>query len=117
MKNVKGALQNLGLNANSNVQQTVLGTVAGFATGYLTMKVGKKVAFLVGGGIIVFQVAQNHGLTKMSWDDARTKASSFTTSMQSKSGSWKTKAKDYANNNKVFAASFIGGFLIGASIK
>ncbi|GJQ76047.1 hypothetical protein Trydic_g18098 [Trypoxylus dichotomus] len=117
MQKVKSSLQQIGFNRNSKIQQMVIGSVAGFATGYLTMKVGKKVAFLVGGGIILFQVAQNQGLTKATWQDAHSQYQSFSQKLQASSGSWKEKAKDYAKNNTCFAASFIGGFLIGASCR
>lgn len=107
----------MGFNKNNKVQQLVIGSVAGFATGYLAMKVGKKVAFVVGGGIILFQVAQNHGLTKMNWEHAQSKAKSVSQKLESSTGNWKEKARNFATNNSCFAASFIGGFLIGASCK
>ncbi|KAI4462112.1 fun14 domain containing [Holotrichia oblita] len=85
MQRIRSSLQSIGLNRDNKVQQLAIGSVAGFATGYLAMKVGKKVAFLVGGSIILFQVAQIRGLTKSNWEDARNKAKSVTDSLQSHS--------------------------------
>lgn len=107
----------MGLNRENKVQQLVIGSVAGFATGYLAMKVGKKVAFLVGGSIILFQVAQIRGLTSSNWEDAQNRARSVTDSLKSTGGSWKESAKAFASKNTCFAASFVGGFLIGVSCK
>lgn len=118
MKNVRCSLHSLGFfNKQNHIQQLVIGSTAGFATGYLTMKVGRKVAIVVGTGIIIFQVAQNHGFTKFNWGDACVKAKSITKSLEDRTGDLKQKAKNYAATNNCFAASFVGGFLIGAACK
>ncbi|KAI4456153.1 fun14 domain containing [Holotrichia oblita] len=115
MKNIKGTLQSMGISIkNPNaVKQLVAGSAAGFATGYLTMMVGKKVIFAVGGSIVAFQLAQSYGVTKMNWDDVRSKTKAVVDKLDT--NDWRVKAKVYAKSNMCFTASFVGGFLMGAS--
>ncbi|GJQ78550.1 hypothetical protein Trydic_g11661 [Trypoxylus dichotomus] len=116
MGGIRGSLQSLKLfNIHNKIQQFVFGTAAGVATGYLAVKVGRPLAFIVGGGIILFQGAQNHGITKMSWKDASRKTQPLTNPLARTLCRWKCKAKYYAKTNTCFTACFVGGFLIGAA--
>ena len=53
-------------------------------TGFLTMKVGKVVAFAVGGGIIILQVAAHQGYVKINWDKLQKKADKITDKVEEK---------------------------------
>ncbi|KAK9753739.1 FUN14 family [Popillia japonica] len=117
MKNARGILESLKLfNKENKLQQLAVGAAAGATTGYIAFRVGKSVAFLVGGSILLFQVAQNHGLTKMSWGDARDKTKCITQSWKELACCWQQQATAYAKTNCSFGAGFVGGFLIGASM-
>lgn len=54
------------------------------ATGFLTMKVGKVVAFAVGGGIIILQVAAHQGYVNINWDKIQKKADKITDKVEEK---------------------------------
>nr|XP_022907962.1 FUN14 domain-containing protein 1-like [Onthophagus taurus] len=114
MKNVKSTFSKLGgFGRNSHPEQLLLGVVLGYATGYVTMKVGRKAALVVGTGVLAFQIAQNFGFTKSNWDDARNKAKA----VQSKMGAGgcrfdRDKFRQLIKKNTSFVSSFAGGFLI-----
>lgn len=48
------------------------------------MKVGKVVAFSVGGGIIILQVAANQGYIKINWDKLQKKAEKISDKVEEK---------------------------------
>jgi len=52
-------------------RQMLFGGVSGWVTGFLAMKVGKAVAFAVGGGIIIMQIANHQGYIKINWSRLR----------------------------------------------
>ncbi|XP_043287774.1 FUN14 domain-containing protein 2 isoform X2 [Venturia canescens] len=72
------------VSKTSATKQIVIGTASGWATGFLTMKVGKVVAFAVGGGIIVLQVAAHQGYIKINWDKIQKKADKITDKVEEK---------------------------------
>ncbi|KDR16193.1 hypothetical protein L798_09609, partial [Zootermopsis nevadensis] len=53
---------------SSAVKQLLLGSISGWCTGFITMKVGKLIAVVVGGSIILLQVANHQGYIKVDWD-------------------------------------------------
>lgn len=48
------------------------------------MKVGKVVAFSVGGGIIMLQIAANQGYIKVNWDKIQKKAEKLSDKVEEK---------------------------------
>lgn len=53
-------------------------------TGFLAMKVGKVIAFSVGGGIIILQIAATQGYIKINWDKIQRKAEKLTDKVEEK---------------------------------
>lgn len=53
-------------------------------TGFLAMKVGKVVAFSVGGGIIMLQIAANQGYIKVNWDKLQKNAEKLSDKVEEK---------------------------------
>jgi len=56
------------MSKKSATKQIIIGSVTGWATGYSTMKIGKTAAFLIGGGIILLEVANEQGWIKIDWN-------------------------------------------------
>ncbi|XP_043287775.1 FUN14 domain-containing protein 1 isoform X3 [Venturia canescens] len=105
------------VSKTSATKQIVIGTASGWATGFLTMKVGKVVAFAVGGGIIVLQVAAHQGYIKINWDKIQKKADKITDKVEEKitgeGPKFMDKVGTWCRKNSYAATSFIGGFILG----
>lgn len=56
------------ISKKSATKQIVIGSLSGWATGYSTMKIGKTAAFLIGGGIIFLEIANEQGWIKIDWN-------------------------------------------------
>ncbi|XP_063993078.1 uncharacterized protein LOC135170867 isoform X1 [Diachasmimorpha longicaudata] len=72
------------VSKTSATKQIIIGTTSGWATGFLAMKVGKIVAFSVGGGIIMLQIAANQGYIRVNWDKIQKKAERITDKVEEK---------------------------------
>ncbi|XP_017783468.1 PREDICTED: FUN14 domain-containing protein 1-like [Nicrophorus vespilloides] len=105
------------LTKSSDTKQLLIGVGSGWVTGILTLKGARTAAFAVGGGIIIMQVAQNQGLVKIDWGKIKAKADKVKEEkgINRVTPNILAKVKKFARCNSVFAAGFIGGFLIGVA--
>lgn len=72
------------VSKKSATKQIIIGTTSGWLTGFLAMKVGKVVAFSVGGGIIMLQIAANQGYIKVNWDKIQKNAEKISDKVEEK---------------------------------
>ncbi|KAJ6633656.1 FUN14 domain-containing protein 1, partial [Pseudolycoriella hygida] len=108
------------INGKSATKQIIFGSVAGWFSGYSTMKIGKTAAFLIGGGIIFLQVANEQGWIKIDYnilsneiDKAAEKVEAVTSNEGPK---LLDRVKQICLDNTTTATGFVGGFLIGMSM-
>ena len=106
------------INASSSLTQIALGGITGLTTGCVVMKLGKTAAAVTGGGLLIAQIAHSQGYGNMDWKKIKAKAEETTKALDSKYNQTKfaSYAKEISDKNTYFAAGFVGGFLIGASI-
>ncbi|XP_034025354.1 FUN14 domain-containing protein 1-like [Thalassophryne amazonica] len=100
--------------------QLTIGGVSGWCTGYLFQKVGKVAAAVVGGGLLLLQIANNQGYIQIDWKRVEKDVSKA--KKQLKKGSEKAgpelntfveKSKEFVKKNFVVTSGFVGGFLLG----
>ncbi|KAK0180521.1 hypothetical protein PV327_006148 [Microctonus hyperodae] len=72
------------VSKTSATKQIFIGASSGWITGFLAMKVGKVIAFSVGGGIIILQIAATQGYIKINWDKIQRKAEKLTDKVEEK---------------------------------
>lgn len=99
-------------------KQVVVGGVSGWVVGYLSMKVGKVAATVVGGSMIIMQLAAHKGYIKVDWNrlnkDLEKNAKKLKREVESNvNGSAADQAVRFARENIVLASSFGGGVLLG----
>ncbi|XP_011304056.1 FUN14 domain-containing protein 1 isoform X2 [Fopius arisanus] len=108
------------VSKTSATKQIIIGTTSGWATGFLAMKVGKVVAFSVGGGIIMLQVAANQGYIKINWNKIQEKAEKLSDKVEEKitgeGPNFMSKIGMWCRQNSCLATSFLGGFIIGVAM-
>ncbi|ROT68417.1 hypothetical protein C7M84_013431 [Penaeus vannamei] len=85
---------------------------------YLSMKVGKVAATVVGGSMIIMQLAAHKGYIKVDWNrlnkDLEKNAKKLKREVESNvNGSAADQAVRFARENIVLASSFGGGVLLG----
>lgn len=101
----------------SPYKQLIICTSTGWLTGLLAMKIGKTVAFALGAGIILLEIANQKGYIKVNWnkindrqfDKMSGKAKKEITGQKS---NWIDTVYTYAYFNNSLTAGFIGGFLV-----
>jgi FUN14 domain-containing protein 1 len=98
---------------SSSTIQLLLGSISGWFTGLITMKVGKSLAFAVGGGIILFQIAIHKGYIKVNWDKIHKKFDNVEEKATVQSPKWMEKVGAFARKNTCAAAAFVGWFFLG----
>lgn len=96
----------------------------------MTTRVGKTVALSVGGSVILIAAANQAGLVNIDWDKVNQKVESASSKIESKMPVIKTNVTNnspllhtskniclqvgrFGTTNKLFAAGFVGGFLLG----
>ncbi|XP_034943658.1 FUN14 domain-containing protein 1 isoform X2 [Chelonus insularis] len=108
------------VSKTSATKQIAIGASSGWVTGFLAMKVGKIAAFSVGGGIILLQIAANHGYIKINWDKIQDKAEKLSDNIEEKITGEGPKLIDkvglWCRQNTYVATSFLGGFFIGLAM-
>ncbi|XP_063993081.1 FUN14 domain-containing protein 1 isoform X4 [Diachasmimorpha longicaudata] len=108
------------VSKTSATKQIIIGTTSGWATGFLAMKVGKIVAFSVGGGIIMLQIAANQGYIRVNWDKIQKKAERITDKVEEKitgeGPNLMNKIGMWCRQNTCLATSFLGGFILGVAM-
>ncbi|XP_037038866.1 FUN14 domain-containing protein 1B-like [Bradysia coprophila] len=101
-------------------KQILIGSLSGWFTGYSTMKIGKTAAFLLGGGIIFLEVANEQGWIRIDWNqvsDEIDKAAERVEEVTANEGPrFIDRIKQLCLNNATTATGFVGGFLIGFSM-
>lgn len=99
-------------------KQVAIGGVSGWVVGYLSMKVGKVAATVVGGSLIIMQLAAHKGYIKVDWNrvnrDLEKNAKKLKREVESSVNAGATdEAVRFARENIVLATSFGGGVLLG----
>lgn len=99
-------------------KQVAVGGVSGWVVGYLSMKVGKVAATVVGGSLLVMQLAAHKGYIKVDWNrvnrDLESNARKLKREMESNvNPRMADEAVRFARENIVLATSFGGGVLLG----
>lgn len=98
-------------------KQLAVGATAGWLAGYMTMKVGKAAATLVGGSLLVLQIAHHKGYVKVNWqqlsDDCATAAEKTKDSFAKKGKNGFEQFQEFAAENVYLAGGFTGGFFLG----
>uniref|UniRef100_A0A1L8DUU5 Protein with signal anchor n=1 Tax=Nyssomyia neivai TaxID=330878 RepID=A0A1L8DUU5_9DIPT len=61
------------ISKGSATKQIALGAASGWLTGFMTVRVGRMVAVVVGGSIILLQVANEQGYIKVNWNKVNSK--------------------------------------------
>jgi len=119
-KNVMGTLQKVckDLAKEPVTKQAAVGGISGWVVGYLSMKVGKAAATVVGGTLIFMQIAAHQGYIQVDWGkvnkDLEKNARKLKKEVEAKVGvdsgdsvAWMLR------QNAALASSFAGGVLIG----
>ena len=98
-------------------KQIGIGAAAGWVSGYMMMKVGKAAATVIGGSLILLQIAHYNGYIKVDWNRMANDSTSLTDRMKEKlrlnSRSAADRWADFAKKNIYLAGGFTGGFFIG----
>merc|ERR1712020_243260 len=98
-------------------KQMAVGATAGWLAGYLTMKVGKAAATVVGGSLLVLQIAHHKGYVKVNWqqlsDDCAAAADKTKSSLVKKGKNGMEQFQEFAAENVYLAGGFTGGFFLG----
>ncbi|KAG0728684.1 FUN14 domain-containing protein 1 [Chionoecetes opilio] len=97
-------------------KQVAVGGVSGWVVGYLSMKVGKVAATVVGGSLLVMQLAAHKGYIKVDWNrvnnDFEKNARRLKKEVESTvNPRMADEAVRFARENVVLATSFGGGML------
>lgn len=103
--------------SNTN-QQILIGAGSGWIAGYLAMRVAKTTAFVVGGGIILLQLASERGFIQVKWSRVNQELEKVLDQMERGSQmdrTWSDKVVAFLKNNTPFSSGFAGGFLIGTA--
>ncbi|XP_042230544.1 FUN14 domain-containing protein 1-like isoform X2 [Homarus americanus] len=99
-------------------KQVAVGGLSGWVVGYLSMKVGKVAATVVGGSLIIMQLAAHKGYIKVDWNrvnrdlekNAKKLKQEVESTVNARAGD---EAVRFARENIVLATSFGGGVLLG----
>jgi len=98
-------------------KQMAVGATAGWLAGYLTMKVGKAAATMVGGSLLVLQIAHHKGYVKVNWqqlsNDCAAAADKTKASLSKKGKNGFEQFQEFAAENVYLAGGFTGGFFLG----
>lgn len=91
--------------------QVGIGAVSGWLTGFLTMKIGKFTAIILGGAIIAIKIAEIEGLLKINWLEVKENVQNIPIKSSNNFTIDSTTKMDPKIHN--FLISFVGGSLIG----
>jgi FUN14 domain-containing protein 1 len=98
-------------------KQIAAGAAFGWLAGYLTMKVGKMAATVVGGTLILLQIAHHKGYVKVDWnrmsDDTSGVADRIRDRLRMRSRNGYERFRDVAGQNAYLVGGFTGGFFLG----
>lgn len=99
-------------------KQVAVGGLSGWVVGYLSMKVGKVAATVVGGSLLIMQLAAHKGYIKVDWNkvnrELEKNAKKLKQEVESTVNAGATdEAVRFARENIVLATSFGGGVLLG----
>lgn len=99
-------------------KQVAVGGLSGWVVGYVSMKVGKVAATVVGGSLLIMQLAAHKGYIKVDWNrvnrELEKNAKKLKQEVESTvNGGAADEAVRFARENIVLATSFGGGVLLG----
>jgi len=106
------------LSKQPAAKQAAVGGASGWLVGYLSMKLGKAVATVVGGSLLLLQVAHYQGYVQVDWSkvnkDVKKNASKLQKEVQARvSGTTGQSITEFAAGNVALSSSFAGGFFLG----
>lgn len=128
-RNLVEQLISMDLAERPAVQQFTIGGVSGWFAGYLFKRVGKLTLSMIGGGILVLQVAHRAGYININWKRMEKDVDKITHKV-GKQVKKIRKSDDvekgvialanrgykYARRNMAAASGFAGGFLLGLAL-
>jgi len=99
-------------------KQVAVGGLSGWVVGYLSMKVGKVAATVVGGSLLIMQLAAHKGYITVDWNrvnkDFEKQAKKLKKEVEGQiSPQAGNEMVRFARENAVLATSFGGGVLMG----
>jgi FUN14 domain-containing protein 1 len=100
-----------------------LGGSTGLATGFVVRKVGKITGIVIGGSVLILQVAQHFGYIQINWskfqkDFEKQKNRTMKAIKNSDNAAverFLSDSKSFLMENVSFALSFAGGLIVGFS--
>ncbi|GAB0089829.1 FUN14 domain-containing protein 1 [Sergentomyia squamirostris] len=102
-KDCSGALDRFfgDISKGSATKQIVVGAASGWLTGFVTVRVGRMVAVVVGGSIILLQVANEQGYIKVNWSKVNKQVDKIADKVEEhvtgESPRWVDKAERYVD--------------------
>ncbi|XP_017783718.1 PREDICTED: FUN14 domain-containing protein 1-like [Nicrophorus vespilloides] len=106
--------KHVGESSPSN--QLLVGSSSGMMIGFISMKIGKIVALVIGGGILLMQLAKESNFIKINWNRINNKLDKFIGNaegtLQKKNSKFMTRLLHFTKTNVSFTSSFAGGFFI-----
>ncbi|XP_044744485.1 FUN14 domain-containing protein 1-like [Coccinella septempunctata] len=103
------------INASHPDCQLAVAAMTGYIYGVIMTKIGKTLALATGGGIILLQLANNHGIITIHYNKIAIPRNAAY--MRNSVGDSFCHAIDsiytFAKTNTVFSIGFIGGMLVG----
>jgi len=100
-------------------KQAMVGAAAGALNGYIFTKVSKNAATVIGGSIILFQVANHLGYVKVNWKAVEKDMKEVKKEIRKSQGfivPLYEEFRDFLSDNIYVGAGFVGGFVVAAII-
>ncbi|XP_064455576.1 FUN14 domain-containing protein 1-like [Ornithodoros turicata] len=101
----------------SPAKQLTVGGLSGWCAGYVFTKAGKVAATVIGGSLLLFQVAQHQGYIKVNWSrlnkDVQQAKNELTRRTNKKLPKVVDEGRQFVKDNIFLATGFLGGFLLG----
>jgi len=96
-------------------QQCCIGLAAGLLNGFVFGRLGKNAAVIVGGSLVILQVASSMGYVKINWKNIEKDLAEAKKEIRHPSslGTTFEVAKDFLKDHVYLGGGFVGGFIVG----
>ncbi|XP_013379443.1 FUN14 domain-containing protein 1 [Lingula anatina] len=105
------------LSNASVAKQVGIGGATGWCAGYISVKVGKAAAALLGGSLLLLQIADHFGYVQINWRQVRRGVNTARRRIEDQANrqfpGLAQNANQFFRNNIYLAGGFAGGFLLG----
>lgn len=102
---------------SSPAKQLTVGGISGWCAGFVFTKAGKVAATVIGGSLLLFQVAQHQGYIKVNWSRVNKDMQHAKNELARRANKNLPKAAEegqqFFKENIFLATGFLGGFLLG----